>query len=54
MTSSLTYILFFVLLKILHILDFIAKIRHFFPKKLFFGILEVKNSKVYKSEIAIF
>ena len=40
-------------LKILKILDFIAKTRHFFQKKMFLGILEVKNSKFQKSEITI-
>ena len=50
MTSSLTYIPFF---KILKILDFIAKTKHFFPKKLFFVIFVVKNSKFRQSEIAI-
>ena len=51
MSSSLTYVPFFEILKIL---DFIAKTRYFFPKKkLFFEIFKVKNSKFQKSEIAI-
>ena len=43
-----------VFLKILKILDFIAKIKHFLSKKkLFFGILVDKNSKFRQSETAI-
>ena len=41
-------------LKILKILDFIAKTMYFFPKKYFFELLEVKKkTKFQKSEKAI-